>query len=121
MLKSISKDEFIYRAELDAPWPVADRDMILHVKMAPSSKPGEYLFSTIGIPDFIPPKEGFIRVPVSEGHWKIKVVGKDQLEIQHSLSVDPGGVIPTWLLNLSLAEGPFETYTNLRERLAENK
>jgi len=121
LLKSISDQELIYRAELDAPWPVSDRDLILHVKMSPTSKLGEYLFSTVGRPDFIPPRDGFVRVPVSDGHWTIKVIGKDQLEIQHNLSIDPGGAIPVWLLNLSLAEGPFETYTNSREYLKSSQ
>ncbi|GMQ30964.1 START domain-containing protein [Algoriphagus confluentis] len=119
LLQAISKEELIYRAELDAPWPVADRDLILHLKMAPGTKPGEYVFSTVGRPDFIPLREGFVRVPVSDGRWTIQVHGKDRLEVNHVLSVDPGGSIPAWLLNLSLAEGPFETYSNLIKYLEE--
>jgi hypothetical protein len=117
MLKKISQQEFIYRAELETPWPVSNRDLILHVKMSPGPNPDEFHFSAIGRPDFIPPRDGFVRVPLSEAHWYIKVVDQTKLEIKHSILIDPGGYIPTWLMNLSLAEGPFETFKNLRAYL----
>lgn len=118
MLKKISNNEFIYRAELQTPWPVSNRDLILHVKMASTSNPNEYHFSAIGKPDFIPPREGFVRVPVSEAHWYIKVEGASKIHIKHSILIDPGGSIPAWLMNLSLAEGPYETFKNLRKYLS---
>lgn len=121
LLKSISKNEFIYRAELETPWPVSNRDLILHVKMAPTSNPNEFHFSAIGKPDFIAPREGFVRVPVSEAHWYIKVVDKNSIHIKHSILIDPGGAIPAWLMNLSLAEGPYETFRNLRAYLGSGK
>jgi hypothetical protein len=117
MLKWISKNEFIYRAELETPWPVSNRDLILHVKMSQGPNPDEYHFSALGKPDFIPPREGFVRVPVSEAHWYIQVVDQNNIKIKHSILIDPGGSIPTWLMNLSLAEGPYETFKNLREYL----
>lgn len=121
MLKRISSEEFIYRAELQTPWPVSNRDLILQVKMSQGSKPNEYHFSAIGRPDFIPPRDGFVRVPLSEAHWYIQVVNDNQIEIKHSILIDPGGSIPAWLMNLSLAEGPYETFKSLREYLAEVK
>jgi hypothetical protein len=121
MLKPISKQEFIYRAELETPWPVSNRDLILHVKLSPGSNPNEYHFSAIGRPDFIPPRDGFVRVPLSEAHWYINVVDDKHLEIKHSILIDPGGYIPAWLMNISLAEGPFETFKNLRDYLQSPK
>lgn len=121
MLKLISKQEFIYRAELETPWPVSNRDLILHVKMSQGPNPDEYHFSALGKPDFIPPREGFVRVPVSEAHWYITIVDKNNIQIKHSILIDPGGSIPTWLMNLSLAEGPYETFRNLREYLDSGK
>ncbi|RIW17414.1 hypothetical protein D0X99_06725 [Algoriphagus lacus] len=121
MLKRISKDEFIYRAELETPWPVSNRDLILHVKMSQTATPQEYHFSAIGKPDFIPPREGFVRVPVSEAHWYIKVLDKNNIHIRHSILIDPGGSIPSWLMNLSLAEGPYETFKNLRNYLGSER
>lgn len=118
LLKRISAEEFIYRAELMTPWPVSNRDMILHVKLSRGPGPDEYHFSAIGKPDLIPPRKGFVRVPLSESHWYITVVHHRKLEIRHSILIDPGGAIPAWLMNLSLAEGPFETFKNLREYLA---
>lgn len=121
LLKRISKDEYIYRAELETPWPVSNRDLILHVKLSPGTNQGEYYFSALGRPDFIPPREGFVRIPLSEAHWFITVVDQNTLKIKHSILIDPGGSIPAWLMNLSLAEGPYQTFKNLREYLEAGK
>lgn len=121
LLKRISAEEFIYRAELMTPWPVSNRDMILHVKLSRGPDPHEYHFSAIGKPDMIPPRDGFVRVPLSEAHWYITVVHHRKLEIRHSILIDPGGSIPAWLMNLSLAEGPYETFKSLREFLSSRK
>ncbi|WP_111672330.1 START domain-containing protein [Algoriphagus litoralis] len=121
LLKRISKDEFVYRAELETPWPVSNRDLILHVKLSPGPKQGEYYFSALGRPDFIPPREGFVRIPLSEAHWYITAVDQNTLKIKHSILIDPGGSIPAWLMNLSLAEGPYQTFKNLREYLEREK
>lgn len=121
MLKHISKDEFVYRAELETPWPVSNRDLILHVKLSKGPSANEYHFSAIGRPDFIPPRPGFVRVPLSEAHWYIKVTDQKNLEIKHTILIDPGGNIPSWLMNLSLAEGPYQTFKNLRVYLRSSK
>jgi hypothetical protein len=121
LLKQISKDEFVYRAELETPWPVSNRDLILHVKLSTDANRGEYHFSALGKPDFIPPREGFVRIPLSEAHWYITVVDQTTLKINHTILIDPGGSIPAWLMNLSLAEGPFQTFKNLREYLDAEK
>ena len=121
MLKRMSANEFIYLAELETPWPVSNRDLILHVKMSATANPNEYHFSAMGKPDFIPPRDGFVRVPVSEAHWYIKVLDKSSIQIKHSILIDPGGSIPAWLMNLSLAEGPYETFKKLREYLDSRK
>ena len=89
--------------------------------MAPTSNPNEFHFSAIGKPDFIAPREDFVRVPVSEAHWYIKVVDKNTIHIKHSILIDPGGAIPAWLMNLSLAEGPYETFKNLRNYLSSER
>jgi hypothetical protein len=121
LLKSFSAQEFIYRAELETPWPVSNRDLILHVKLTPGATPNSYHFSAIGKPDFIPPRNGFVRVPLSEAHWYIQVVDKNTIHVKHSILIDPGGSIPAWLMNLSLAEGPYQTFKSLREFLSSRK
>jgi hypothetical protein len=66
-------------------------------------------------------RDEFVRVPVSEAHWYIQVLGQKNIKIKHSILIDPGGSIPAWLMNLSLAEGPYQTFKSLREFLSSRK
>jgi hypothetical protein len=116
VLEVISELEVIYRAEVKAPWPVSNRDLVVRLKIEQDPVTKVMTFTIISIPDYIPEYKGIVRVPKSEGKWVItpKV---DRLAIDYSFVVDPGGSIPSWLLNLSIAEGPHRTFSNLTNRI----
>lgn len=120
VLKRIGDNEVIYRAEVKAPWPVSNRDLVVHLKITQETETKIMRFSIISLPDYIPPYEGIVRVPRSEGHWTITPVAKNKLKIDYQFIVDPGGSIPAWLLNLSIAEGPHRTFFNLTHRIKSN-
>ena len=116
-LKRVSDREVIYRSEVQAPWPVSNRDLIVNfsVKQDPNTK--VMTFTLKGIPEYVPHKKGVVRIPRSEGKWVVTPIGKDKVKVEYSLKVDPGGSIPAWLLNLSIAEGPYESFRNLIDRI----
>lgn len=116
VLEVISDLELIYRAEVKAPWPVSNRDLVVRLKVSQDPETKVMIFSIISIPDYIPPNKGIVRVPKSEGKWII-TPEKNQLKIEYSFLVDPGGSVPSWLLNLSIAEGPHKTFSNLTGRI----
>lgn len=116
VLEVISDLELIYRAEVKAPWPVSNRDLVVRLKITQDPVTRVMTFSIVSVPDYIPPYEGIVRVPKSEGKWVITPVG-DRLQIDYSFIVDPGGSIPSWLINFSIAEGPYRTFYNLSKRI----
>lgn len=116
VLEVISDLELIYHAEVKAPWPVSNRDLVVRLKITQDPQTNVMTFSIVSIPDYIPPRKGIVRVPRSEGKWTITPV-TDGLKINYSFLVDPGGSLPSWLLNLSIAEGPHKTFSNLTTRI----
>ena len=119
VLKQESEKEVIYRAEVKAPWPVSNRDLVVRLKIDQDPETKIMTFSIISIPDYIPAREGVVRVPLSAGHWTVTPVGRNKVKINYHFLVDPGGSIPAWLLNLSIAEGPHKTFFNLTKRIKE--
>lgn len=117
VLKQVSPSELYYYSEVQVPWPVHNRDFICHitVKQNPQTK-----VITIDAPclgDYIPEKEGIVRVKQSVGKWVITPAGKDALNIEYTLALDPGGDVPAWLINLFAAEGPMQTFKRLKIQL----
>jgi hypothetical protein len=117
VLKQVSPSELYYYSEVQVPWPVHNRDFISHilVKQDPKTK-----IITIDAPclgDYIPQKNGIIRVTNSVGRWTITPTTKDTLKIEYTLALDPGGDVPAWLINLFAAEGPMQTFKNLKLQL----
>ncbi len=116
LVKVISENEIIYRAVVHAPWPVTDRELVVKVKITqdPSSKIMTVRASNIS--SYLPENNDYVRIKESFGAWIVTPQEDGLLKVVYSFKVDPGGSIPAWLLNLAIAEGPYQTFKNLIDR-----
>jgi hypothetical protein len=60
-----------------------------------------------------------VRIPFSEAKWRVTRLNQSSLKIDYTLRVDPGGYVPAWLANMAMAEGPFYSFSKLKEYLQE--
>ncbi|MGZ3767902.1 MAG: START domain-containing protein, partial [Mucilaginibacter sp.] len=44
-------------------------------------------------------------------------VGADQIKVEYTIHVDPGGYLPAWLVNMFATEGPLQIFRNLKTEL----
>ncbi len=95
------------------PFPFDDRDMVFKME----SKPGDsvYVIYVSGVSGYVPEKKGIIRMDVAEGSWVIKQNNDETLHISYSMYVEPGGSLPSWLVNTKITEIPYETLSKLRD------
>lgn len=117
-LQTISDSEMIYRSEVDAPWPVDDRELILNFKM---SREGSHQ-STIIIQHTLfdyPMQSNLLRVPFFFATYQVSVVDETSIKIIYTLKIVPGGYVPPWLVNLAMAEGPYISFKNLKTKISE--
>ncbi len=121
VLKNISESELIYYAEVEAPWPVSNRDVVIQMKMAQDTVTKWLTISGKSVPDFIPKKNHLVRVPVSNSKWIVKSINKSRLEAEYIVQIDPGGSVPAWLVNLFAADAPHETFRAFREKIRLHK
>ncbi|HXH17594.1 MAG TPA: START domain-containing protein [Chitinophagales bacterium] len=115
LLKKVSDTEFYVYYEVTAPWPASDRDVVVHYKMTELDS-GGFKMEAIGKPDYVPRKEGMVRVPESHSTWEFIPKG-GKLEVIFTSHSDPGGSIPDWLANMTAADNPYNTLSNLRKLL----
>ena len=107
-------DGMVYRALVDAPWPVENRELIVSIKaVEETTHTNIYVHS---VPYDKPTPKGLVRVPYLEAYWKIVSKGST-LQITYTLKIDPGGLVPAWIANIAMAEGPYISFKNLKAQL----
>jgi START domain len=117
ILSKISNDEMIYRSEIDAPWPLEDRELFVNFKVTRDAGPDQITIAIRNIASDRPVKSGLVRVPFFSALYHISVINQTSLKIVYNLKIDPGGSIPVWLVNIAMAEGPYESFRNLKKRI----
>ncbi len=107
----------IYRHVTDVPWPFEDRDQVAKFTIRKDAKTGIVMITSklvAGYPEY----PGYLRIRHSEASWKL-IQHKDNVETLYELAIDPGGSVPTWILNLFITDGPFRTFVSLKKELRE--
>jgi hypothetical protein len=116
-LKRISSSEQIYHSVVEAPWPVIDRDMVTRIRINFDADKKEASIDAEGIKGILAPSEKYVRVPASHAHWIIKQESEKKLRIRYTMQIDPGGSVPTWLVNWAAAQAPYQSFKNIKEIL----
>ncbi|OIQ24285.1 MAG: hypothetical protein BM555_07240 [Crocinitomix sp. MedPE-SWsnd] len=116
VLKSISPTKRKIYYEIDLPWPASNRDvvMVLSVDVDNSKKTTTINFDhATGGKD---KKDGVVRMPSAKGFWKIVTVGKKS-KVTYQFLADPGGSLPTWIINMFIVDGPYDTFVALKKKV----
>jgi hypothetical protein len=121
VLKTISPSELYFYSEIHSPWPASNRDLAIHLVV--SQDPGSriMIIRAEEVPNYIPVKEGLVRVPVSNEIWTVTPAGNGLVKIDYRITLDPGAGTPAWLINMFSVKGPFETFSHVKEQLKNTK
>jgi hypothetical protein len=115
VLKTINPQNIIYYTQSHLPWPIKDRDLIVELNIVPT--PEVLNVQAKSLPDYLPKDANFIRVPYSLAVWKVVQAPNNKLKVDYTFSVDPGGSIPSWIVNATLTIGPYNSFARLKEIL----
>jgi len=115
ILKTIDPDKIIYYTQTRLPWPIKDRDLVVELNIDPTPEALNVVVKSL--PNYVPKNNGYIRVPYSLAQWKVTQAPDDKLKVDYTFSVDPGGSIPSWIVNATLTVGPFNSFLKLRDLL----
>lgn len=117
LIRKISASELYYYSEVSLPWPLENRDFVAHIKVSQDLKTKIVTVNAPAVPGWIPEKSGIVRISHSVGLWIITPIDIDKIKLEYSLQVDPGGVIPAWVVNTFAAQGPIESFKKMRIQL----
>jgi len=119
ILKMITQQNIIYYTQSHLPWPIRDRDLVVELNI--TATPDVLNVQAKSLPDYLPKDANYIRVPYSLATWKVTQAPDNKLKVDYTFSIDPGGNIPTWLVNATLTIGPYNSFAKLREILKAQK
>lgn len=117
LLKQVSPAEVYYYSEVGLPWPLSNRDFVCHLTVKQDPRTRVVTIDGPVVPDYIPAKNGIVRVTHSSGKWIISPGDNNMVNIEYTLEADPGGSIPAWLVNLFVTKGPMESFRKLKDQI----
>lgn len=112
-VENISDLEAVLYDVSDLPWPVKDRDMVLHHKLTMSEDKKSLILNFESVEH---PKKSksdkYVRAKVTDGKLIFTPKG-NKTAVQLTLLVDPRGTIPIWVVNLVQVDMPYDFIMSL--------
>ncbi len=121
----ISDTESYWYSINSMPFPMRDRDIVLHSRM--DQDPETYVLTVlaVGDPDYRPEDERYIRMPVIESSWTFIPLSDGRVQIEFSGFADPGGGMSSGLLGrfqeIFIGQAPYRSLRGLKEVIGDPK
>ncbi|TNE59898.1 MAG: hypothetical protein EP344_08140 [Bacteroidetes bacterium] len=118
-LKKVSSTEMYYYTRIDFPWPLSDRDLVLHSKLEQSTHTNALIATSRAVSGWEPVKKDVVRMTNASTKWVLTPGKGGWIYVEYYLYSDPGGNLPDWAVNLALDVGPRETIKRMRKILSQ--
>ena len=112
-IKEVSNNQSYKYIVTDMPWPVKDRDIIVHSVTTQNKQSKIVEIKMQAAPTLMPLQKGHVRIKSMSGRWLLIPVKKGMTKVVYEMAVDPAGSLPNWLVNTMSTDMPFNTLKNL--------
>ena len=117
ILEQVSPTEQYQYQYLNAPYPVSDRDIVVHFTIRQDPETKIVYTKSIAVDGHLPLKKDVVRLPVFDGGYELQLIGENKVQVLYTLKMDPGGSIPDWLVNLTFLTGPYESTLKMQKQI----
>ena len=118
-LKTINENEWYTYYMADAPWPLNDRDIIYFVRLFNIKE--RAIITLESKPDFIPETKDYVRIKTAKGKWVFTPVRENKTQILYQFFIDFEINVPSWMMNLFIVDGPYNTIKDLKQTAAKSE
>ncbi len=112
---SQSGNDQVHYLEMDAPWPVTDRDGAFRLVYTYDAVKQTLVVDAKMVPDAYPVQDKYIRLSKGGGTWTFKRLDASHTSLDYYFHGEPGGNIPTWLANSVVEENPLRLLQNFHK------
>lgn len=114
------KEKYTYN-HIGAPWPVKDRDMIVHSFAEQDPTTHRVHIKLTATKGYQAETSGIVRINQMRGYWDFNPLPNGTVEVTYQMFIDPAGSIPNAIINSTAIDTPFNTLKNMREKVREKK
>lgn len=99
---------------------VSNRDVVIQTRIIRT--PGKIIRYFTGIKvDSVPERKRIVRMPKMVGMWMFESLGPNQARVTYQNLADPGGSLPSGLVNMTVVKMPYVTLDNMKKQLDNPK
>jgi hypothetical protein len=106
-----------YYIEYDLPWPVADRDLAVEVRVEHDIKSETTKIIAGPLNGVVPEKPDKVRIKAYAQSWTVKAAGPGMCLVVLEGFADPAGNVPDWLINYIIVDSPLKLIREVRSRM----
>ena len=118
LLKKISLSEAVFYNRVEAPFPISDRDVVVHATVKMNRSGHEILIEFQAVKSTLQPIiDGVIRIPKLDGFYRLIALGPNKTQVIYQVEADIAGYIPKLLAELVAKRLPAYTLLALRNRV----
>lgn len=94
-----------------------DRDLVMRTNVIQDPVTKIITSKSTAAPDKVPYDDDMVRVEMTKTEWIVTPLGNNKARIDYRLISDPGGSIPSFLINIASDFGPYKTMAAFRKRV----
>lgn len=106
-----------YYIEYDLPWPVADRDLAVEVKVEHDVRNATTKIIAGPLNGVVPEKPDKVRIKAYSQSWTVTEAGPGTCHVVLEGYADPAGSVPDWLINYLIVDSPLKLMREVRSRM----
>jgi len=114
VLERMSDNESITYSANSAPWPVSDRDAVVHNTVHQDKETYQVTIRMSAKPEYIPERQGRVRIKFLKGFWQFTPDKDGAVSVHYQVHCEPGGVLPAWLVKAAVVDQPYNTLLNMQ-------
>ena len=121
LIEELSSTNAIYYTVTSMPWPVKNRDSISETTITQNPETGAVRVSMDARNDIFPANDDHVRVREFSGSWLLEPLASGDLRVTYEAHANPGGGLPSWLVNSFVVDAPLNTLREFRDIVLEEQ
>lgn len=101
------------------PWPLSNQDCIILHTLHKEPTENIYYIRMKGVPDYIPEKEGIIRIHHLQGTWKITKINANESRVVYTIYSAQAPKFPRWVTDPIIQENLLNTMLSFKKTVED--
>jgi hypothetical protein len=116
-----TKDSYYSYHKIDMPWPFYDRDSVGRIDFMIDEKTGALFVRARATSTDFKVDDYTVRAPLAWAKWILTPQGKNKTVVLYQVIADPGGYLPTFLVNMYSQDLAVKTILGIRKMVKMDK